>query len=756
MANPNAVWGIEIGHSALKALRCRLVDGEVVAEGFDYIEYPKILSQPEADPETLVREALEKFLERNDTSGGTKIAMSVPGQSGLAKFFKPPPVEAKKISDIVRYEARQQIPFDLEDVIWDFQVMPGSVIEEGYALESEVGLFAMKREQAYRQLQPLQDAGLEVDMIQLTPLALYNMLAYDRMDERLAQETFDPENPPSSTVLLSIGTDSSDLIITNGFRIWQRSMPIGGNHFTRQLTKDLKLTFAKAEHLKRNAREAEDPKLVFQTMRPVFNDLVTELQRSIGFFKSIHKKAEISELLISGNTVKMPGLAQYLGKNLGYEVHLVDRFNRLDGEEVLTIPSFRDNAPTFGVCYGLALQSLGKAPIKTSLIPHEILVERMVRAKKPWALAAVAALLLGLTGHYFFVQRSWATTHPEDWQAATSQVDQAKSYSSTHTGQFDDLKARLVYLKEIGNEVSGNSERRLLWMEMQKAVMAMVPRTDYPDGKLPSPQEVPFEDRKDIYITSLDTRYYEDLSSWFDERRANHYVEEMRNWAKLTDNPLPESFDEGATPVGPEGPGWVIELRGYHDYNSTERVGFEGNNHIRRTLMHNFLTGQVQLPDVDGNLHTFTMQELGIAHPMLISDNRPEEVSVRNPDYIPPPPGTDGMGGYGPGGAGSGGYGGELGGSEMGGSGAMAEGGYGSVAGPGGAGPGEAGGEAKEPPMLKVRRQEFVFQLCWIETPLSVRLKRQQEAAEKAAEEAAQQAEEEGQGLSSDDVASNP
>ena len=187
------------------------------------------------------------------------------------------------------------------------------------------------------------------------------------MSDRLESEVFDPDNPPPSSVLLSIGTDSSDLIVTNGFRIWQRSMPIGGNHFTRQLTKDLKLTFAKAEHLKRNAREAVDPKLVFQTMRPVFNDLVTEVQRSIGFFRSIDKKAEITELLLTGNTVKMPGLAAYLGKNLGFEVHVLDRFNRLVGDDVLTIPTFRDNAPTFAVCYGLCLQGLGLSQINASV-----------------------------------------------------------------------------------------------------------------------------------------------------------------------------------------------------------------------------------------------------------------------------------------------------------------------------------------------------------------------------------------------------
>ena len=312
MASSQSVWGVEIGQTALKALQCKLENGRPVATAFDYIEYPKILSQPEAVAEDLIHDALQQFLDRNESAYTDKVCISVPGQSGLAKFFKPPPVEVKKISDIVAYEARQQIPFPLNDVIWDYQMMPGSMVEEGYALESEVGLFAMKREQAYRQLEPFNNVDMEVSIVQMSPVALYNALAFDRLHERLEEDIFNADDPPPSTVLLSIGTDSSDLIITNGFRIWQRSMPIGGNHFTRQLTKDLKLTFAKAEHLKRNAREATDPKLIFQTMRPIFNDLVTEVQRSIGFFRSIDKKAEIGELVVTGNTVKMPGLASYI------------------------------------------------------------------------------------------------------------------------------------------------------------------------------------------------------------------------------------------------------------------------------------------------------------------------------------------------------------------------------------------------------------------------------------------------------------
>ena len=224
MAKKSSVWGIEIGQSAIKALRCRIDGDTVVAEAFDYIEYPKILSQPEAEPEVLVREALETFVSRNDLKK-CRVALSVPGQSGLAKFFKPPPVELKKIPDIVKYEAKQQIPFDLKDVIWDYQLMSGGDISDGFALESEVGLFAMKRDAVFRALKPLQAANIEIDLLQLAPLSIYNMVTHDKglTSEGVA---YDPENPPKSTVVLAMGTDATDLIVTNGYRVWQRSMPL--------------------------------------------------------------------------------------------------------------------------------------------------------------------------------------------------------------------------------------------------------------------------------------------------------------------------------------------------------------------------------------------------------------------------------------------------------------------------------------------------------------------------------------------------
>ena len=305
MARSRNAWGIDIGKCGLKALRCSLSSqpGKLVAESFDYIEYPMLLTQPEADPTELIRDALEEFLRRNDVSGDT-IAVSVPGQSGLSKFIKLPPVEASKIPDIVTYEARQQIPFPLEQVVWSWQRLEGGIEESGFVIDAEIALFAMKRDQVTKAIEPFKEASIEIDLLQLSPVSLANVVMFDQLPK--ASE-IDPEAPPASIVLASMGVDTTDLVITNGLKIWQRTMPIGGNNFTRALVQGMRMTFAKAENLKRNAARADDPKKVFQTLRPVFNEFASELQRSLNYFTGQDRTAKIGQILLVGNAAKLRG-----------------------------------------------------------------------------------------------------------------------------------------------------------------------------------------------------------------------------------------------------------------------------------------------------------------------------------------------------------------------------------------------------------------------------------------------------------------
>src|SRR3989440_3097770 len=351
------VWGIDLGQCALKALRLQEVDGQLTATAFDYIEHPKILSQPDADPDQLTREALEQFLSRN-TLKGDVVVISVPGQSGLARFVKLPPVEEKKIADIVKFEAKQQIPFNLEEVVWDYQKIGSSNVVDGFALETEIGLFAMKRDMVNRYLQHFKDVGVEVQMIQMAPLALCNFLAYDLLGKGAMGSGGDEGGGDKSCIVaLDIGADNSNLVITDGEKIiWQRPIPLGGNHFTRALTKDLKLTFAKAEHLKRNAMKSPELKKILASIKPVLTDFVSEVQRSLGYFTNTHRDVQVEYMVGLGNAFRLPGLQRFLSEKLQLEVKKLDKLGRLAGDSVVSAPAFTENILSFPIAYGLALQ----------------------------------------------------------------------------------------------------------------------------------------------------------------------------------------------------------------------------------------------------------------------------------------------------------------------------------------------------------------------------------------------------------------
>jgi type IV pilus assembly protein PilM len=783
MAKSVAVWGIDIGRCALKALRCRLDGDSVVADGFDYIEYPKLLTQPEADAPQLVKEALDQFLLRN-TLKGDKVAISVPGESGLARYFKPPPVDVKKIADIVKYEARQQIPFALEDVIWDFQRMAGGQEVDGFALDTEIGLFAMKKEAVAKQMAPYNTANIEIDIIQLAPIAIYNYIAHDVAKELAEGEEYSSESPPPSLVVLSIGTDTTDLVVTNGYRVWQRNIPLGGNHFTKQLSKELKLTFAKAEHLKRNPKQAEDPKAIFQAMRPVFADMVTEVQRSIGFFQSLDRKAKISSVVMLGNTVKLPGLVQYLSKHLGYDVIEIDSFNKLGGSTVVTAPSFKDNVLAFSTCYGLCLQGLTKAKLSTNLLPREILTQRLIRAKKPWAIAGVAALLLACALNYTFWYNRWWEVNSEreingvKWSSAISGAEAVKSESGNWTTQDGAKKADLERMQKIGLEVVGSADRRVLWLEMMKALNKSLPlMADGLDPKAPTPdvKVLPFEKRKDLKITQIETQFFPELSTWFTDTVKQKYLE--LNPELLTAPPPGSAPTDGSAPppptdvaaapppaadaapgggsseggmagaegvetgptvdlsgvavAPPAGPGWVVELQGYHFYNDPKADRRDiGSGHVRKTLLKQLKEAVVNVPGGPGQPPVpFTMKELGIGYAILAFSPRPRPMEIPNPNYAGTAPGAAGGEGA-PMPVGLGGLGG-----------GMPTPGVGGIPGAAGAIPVDASGN---PAFFKVTRYDFAVQFVWQEKPLNVRLaerrKKEEEAKAAAAAAAAQPA----------------
>ncbi len=601
------VWGIDIGQCALKALRLQNVDGTITATAFDYIEHPKILSQPDADPDQLTREALEKFLSRNSIRGD-HVAISVPGQSGLARFVKLPPVEEKKITDIVKFEAKQQIPFNLEEVVWDYQKIGSGVVTDGFAMETEIGLFAIKRETVQKAMSHFQELDIEIHLIQMAPLALCNFVSYDLLNKDVNSEEEEDSGKKQCVVALDIGVENSNMVITDGSRvIWQRPIPIGGNRFTRALTRELKLTFAKAEHLKRNATKSPDLRKILLALKPDLNEFVTEVQKSLQFFMNGHRDAHVQYMVGLGSAFRLPGLQKFLNEKLQLEVKKLGKFERLEGDSVITAPVFTDNVLSYGIAYGLAAQGLKLAKLQTNLLPQEIQLDRTIRAKKPFAVAAAAALLLGVAGMTFGYRLEYDAVASPDIQEAMKSGKGALSAVELKKKECEEKQEAFNKLHRQVRAIIAGQDERVNWLRLHRYVNECLPR---PDGRGPDGKELTNEKQQkywqeggqaafekykgrqsggkgdsvgaaetddgldqlmQINLMNVNALYTTDLGAYFTKLQENKK------------DLLGMPSDEKANPPKEKEAGWVVELRGF-TYHKAEQ------NFIIDTLLTNLST----------------------------------------------------------------------------------------------------------------------------------------------------------------------
>lgn len=590
MAEQRAVWGIDIGQAGLKAIKLRYADAadQAVAVAFDYVPHPKILSQPDAIPEELIPQALQTFLSRNEFDGDL-LSISVPGKSSLARFVQLPPVEANKVAEIVKFEAKQQIPFPLEEVIWDWQPLGKPDEASGFMIDAEVGLFAMKRREVEKAIAPFIEQKVEVEVIQTAPVSLYNALVYDELGFRPDAEN---ETTDDYYIVLDMGCDDTTLIVSNGDKIWIRTVNIGGNNFTRALVKDMKLSFAKAEHLKCNATKAPDPRSVFQALRPVFNDYVAEIKRSIGFFTGVNRQANITKVFGVGNGFKLAGLQKYLAQNLDYEVVRPETFKGLAGDSVLNSPLFQENLLSFPVAYGLALQTLGVAQLNTTLLPPEIAMARRVRKKKPWAIAAAATLMFGFSTAMATSGVKYETIKPgpngrfDEAEAAAEKVTSlAKSYEKA----YDDEKSRFESARGASQELV-EGRRDTSWIELFDSINATLPR---------DPRGVEIDDvslRAALNIKAITSKRMSDVSTWFDA-----LTEEQKTL-------MPPKFKE----EGPSGEGFVFTIDGVSWHNDPDNFSEQEFEYVFNSLVTTLGEWTVAR-----DRKTYDVGRMGISHPVI-------------------------------------------------------------------------------------------------------------------------------------------
>ncbi len=578
-AASDAVWAIDLGNNSLKALHLMAVGEAVQVIGFDNIPHGKILASgvSAAEKEELVAITLRQFVQRNDLSYDP-IIISVPSQNSFARFVTLPPVEAKRLPEIVRFEAAQQIPFDMNEVQWDYQLM-----SDPDSSEKKVGLFAIKNEVVNSALESFEREELQVSYVQMAPMALYNYLLFDRPDLVGSEKR--------ATVIVNIGAESTDLVVCTASSVWQRCIMMGGNAFTNAIAETFKLSFEKAEKLKRTAPVSKYARQIFQAMRPVFTDWSGEVQRSLGFFTSSNPDVKVTRVIAMGGGTRLRGLVKYLSQTLQLPVEKPDAFKRLAVGAGVSAAKFHENVSDFGVIYGLGLQGLGMARIESNLLPKSKTRALAWEGKMKYFVGA-AVMLLAVSAACL----GRVVLDKINYTRNTSTRDQIKRVAN----EAKAVTANTEGIQTLEQDYLDRMKKDFEWFryrdvipKLHEIIISALPNAQtnpeqkdlfeaFARGDATKVKQVPRPARKQLFLTTISVYYTDDL-----EKAQFRQSASMRRDALMRDAQMEEGegYDDemmkqmaeiygadymqqmmGTTAAAQKSSGFVISIEGYSPY----------------------------------------------------------------------------------------------------------------------------------------------------------------------------------------------
>jgi type IV pilus assembly protein PilM len=274
------------------------------------------------------------------------VAASVSGHSVIVKRVNLPQMTREELEDQIQWEAEQYIPFDVNEVNLDFQILDSNE-EKG---QMDVLLVAAKKDLIDDYVQVISEAGLNPVAIDVAGFAIQN--AYEA---NYAQE------PEAVVALVNIGAQVVNInVLRNGIPAFTRDIMTGGAQYTEEIQKALSVSFDEAERIKKGSLDDGDqaqdviPQEVEQAMRNVSDTVIGEISRSLDFFGATSTDARISKVLLSGGGSKIAGFAAAFKERTGFETSAMNPLARMLPSKGFEAEYLEAMAPLLAVGIGLA------------------------------------------------------------------------------------------------------------------------------------------------------------------------------------------------------------------------------------------------------------------------------------------------------------------------------------------------------------------------------------------------------------------
>lgn len=343
----------------------------------------------------LLKGVQELLAERNFLAKEANII--APGFHVFSKFVKLPPVDTGKVTQIIQYEAQQNVPFPLEEVVWDYQITGTSG-----SGELEVLLVAVKADIVEALFRVCDQVGYRVQTVDVAPAALGNAFRFNYGDL------------DGCTLLLDIGAKTSNALLFEKGKFYARSINIGANTITQDFATESKLRFHEAEAIKiqegfvslggayaepENKHQAAISKIA----RQVMTRLHIQVNQTIQFYRGQQGGSAPDRLFLSGGASIMPYTSEFFADKLKVEVEYFNPLRNLEIAPEVDLEHLATVAHSFGELVGSGLKNLAQCPVEVNLMPKSSRQKQEFSRKKPYLAAALCCFILvvGALGWFF-------------------------------------------------------------------------------------------------------------------------------------------------------------------------------------------------------------------------------------------------------------------------------------------------------------------------------------------------------------------
>ncbi len=456
----------------------------------DRLLFSELLSDPGADasrPGQL--EAAVAQLKSEGKLAHGPVSYALPSQSVFVRYLALPGSSAEDLDEIIAFEAQQNIPFPIDEVVWDYQALG-----QPHDGKLNVVLLAIKTDLLESVNQAVESAGFVPQTIDVAPLALLNAFRYNYSDL------------DGCSLLVDIGSRTTNLVFIEGDKTYTRSIPVGGNTITTSIAKEFGQPVEAAELAKKEKGfvglggsyaepEEELVSRISKLSRTTLTRLHAEIARSISFYRANQGGTQPLRVFLGGGAVSMPYMLEFFSEKLQMPVDFFNPFRNVAVAATVDTALLSSRAQAGGEIVGLALRQLGNCPVEINLRPPAVMAAQTLARRKPFLIAATGCLFLALLLWYVYFSKA-ASVQNQVLDGVNADIAKLDGKAL----EFDNLKKAQDQLESIADPVLTAALERDLWLKIIDEL-----GTKLPDRFIWITRLTPLSSRRPI-LTGLDDK----------------------------------------------------------------------------------------------------------------------------------------------------------------------------------------------------------------------------------------------------------